>query len=261
MDTDLSDEKRAITSYGIILFTSNDRNRGEILYLLSQRRDSISYSEFLRDNLTDENISMHISLMSQEERNRCIKYYRQNRAQDLWDDLWVNHRNRIYKNDMSRCCESFNRNMEKYLPLFFQEGKMENSWGFAKGRKYDRNGKNETDLQCALREFEEETTIPKKDVQILNIKPYKEIYRGTDEKLYRTIYYVAYIPYIPQIIPKFSPNTIRQYYISEEVSELKWASYVETLSKLDSHKRTIITHLNKLLFTKNGRPPRRRYSN
>ena len=54
-------KRRAITSYGIILFTVADKSRrSEILYQLCQRRDSISYAEFLKDNLPSDLIRMHI---------------------------------------------------------------------------------------------------------------------------------------------------------------------------------------------------------
>lgn len=254
-------QRRATPSYGIILFTVADTDgRSEILYQLCQRRDSISFAEFLKDTLeTDAIRRMHINLMSKEERKRCLDYYKLNNPQALWDDLWINHKSRIYKNDMRRCCSVFKSNMEKYMDEFTDEKKGQdgNSWGFSKGRKHVY----EDELDCALREFEEETTIPKKDVQVLKIKPYKEFYTGTDGKPYSTVYYVAYIPYIPEIQKKVSIDGIRKTYISEEVSNMSWLTYNECLSRLDPHKQDILRDLNKtLLFTKDRKPPTRRYS-
>src|SRR5580693_9230739 len=71
--------RRIISSYGIILFTVvNNDNNSEILFQTVQRRDSISYAEFLKDNLPIDLIKMHINLMSKEERKRCIDYYLKN---------------------------------------------------------------------------------------------------------------------------------------------------------------------------------------
>lgn len=248
--------RRAITSYGVILFTNNNN---EIRYQIQQRRDSISFQEFIKDSLPVNEIEMHIGMMSKEERKRCIDYYLKDDPKSLWDDLWINHKSRIYKNDMERCCKAFKKNMEKYIDLFIDEnkGSIENSWGFAKGRKQP----NETEKECAFREFEEETTISKDIVQSLRIPPYEELYTGSDGKQYRTILYVAYIPYIPEIHVKKTPDTIRKTYISAEVSDILWGTYNECLQKLDSRKREILKKLNnKLLFTRKKKPPLRRFT-
>ena len=66
-------DNKLITSFGIISYTRTRDN--QYLYLLGQRRDSISYSEFLKNNLNDTTVIMHINLMSSEERERCIYHY------------------------------------------------------------------------------------------------------------------------------------------------------------------------------------------
>lgn len=251
-------KRRAITSYGIILFTLADKDT-EILYQLCQRRDSISYAEFLKNNLGPDVIRMHIGLMSKEERKRCVDYYTKDDPESLWNDLWINHKSRIYKNDMKSSCEAFKNNMKKYMDEFLceEKGRDGNQWGFSKGRKHI----SESELDCALREFEEETSISSDAIQVLKIKPYDELYTGTDGKLYRTVYYVAYIPYIPEIQRKVSLDNIRKTYISEEVSRMEWLTYNDSMNKLDSHKQEILKDLNRtLLFTKKRKPPRRRYT-
>lgn len=252
--------RRAITSYGVILFTVvNTNGKNEIRYQIQQRRDSISFQEFLKDSLQPEDVEMHIGMMSKEERKRCIDYYLKDDPKSLWDDLWINHKSRIYKNDMERCCGAFRKNMEKYIEYFIDDtkGVVENPWGFAKGRKQP----NESEKDCAFREFEEETTISKDLVQDLKIPPYEELYTGTDGKTYRTVLYVAYIPYIPEIHVKKTPDNIRKTYISEEVSDIVWCTYNESLSKLSLEKRLILKNLNrKLLFTRKRKPPTRRFT-
>lgn len=247
-------KRRAITSYGIILFTIS--KEGEILYQLCQRRDTISYAEFLKDNLQPEVIKMHISLMSKDERQRCVEYYIKNDPESLWRDLWINHRTKFFKSDMKRCCDSFNKKMQVYINEFLKdEGKEENPWGFSKGRKHSY----ESEVECALREFEEETSIQSKDIQVIDYDPYEEVYTGTDGKLYKTVYYLAYIPYIPDVKNKIS-NGIRKTYISEEISKMQWSNYGECVKKLDYAKQCILKKINNRLLFKKKKPPRRRFT-
>ncbi len=248
-------KRRAITSYGIVLFTND---KGCIKYLIGQRRDSISYAEFLKNKLPEDVIKMHINLMSKEERKRCLEFYLNNNAESLWEDLWVNHKSRIYRNDYLKCCRSFKLNMEIYMNEFLDEtqGKKENDWGFPKGRKMF----SETELNCALREFEEETSISQKIIQVFKTDPIEEFYYGTDNKLYKTIYFVAFIPYYPEINYKLTPNRIRKKCVSEEISQIKWLSYKDTLKHLDDNKKRIIKNINETLLFKRRKKITRRYS-
>ncbi len=242
-------KRRAISSYGVILFTTD---KGTLKYLLCQRRDSISYAEFLKNTLPEELIPYHISLMSKEERKRCVEYYYLDDPQSLWDDLWINHKCRIYQNEMHRCCNSFRENMKKYLPQFLDEnnGKVENQWGFAKGRKHT----NESEVACATREFEEETMIPQDEIQVLpDCRPFEEYYTGTDGKLYRTVYYVAFIPFIPSIKPGKTEDRIRKTYISGEISQIQWCGYPEAIKKLDENKCKILKQIDEFLLFKKRR--------
>ena len=61
-------------------------------------------------------------------------------------------------------------------------------WEFPKGRK----NKDEMDLECALREFEEETGISKDKLTIFdNIEPVYETINGSNGKQYKIIYYIG----------------------------------------------------------------------
>jgi 8-oxo-dGTP pyrophosphatase MutT (NUDIX family) len=144
------------------------------------------------------------------------------------------------------------------MNLFLESGKSENSWGFAKGRKMI----TETELSCAIREFEEETTIPRENIQVLDIKPFDELYTGTDGRLYRSIYYIAYIPYIPNIVLQHNDTGVRpEGFVSEEVSQIRWCDYNTALSLIDTPKQQILHYVNKiLLFPRKRRAPPRRFT-
>lgn len=63
-------------------------------------------------------------------------------------------------------------------------------WGLPKGR---RNNK-EYDIECAVREFIEETDIEAKNLIVYrNVKPLEEVYRGINGTVYKHIYYLAQI--------------------------------------------------------------------
>lgn len=252
-------KRRAITSYGIILFTMDSNvNRNQLLYQLIQRKDSISYSEFLQDRLPVDKVELHIRhLMSKDEKRRCIDYYKKKDPQSLWDDLWVNHNSHVYKNRMKHCCEAFTKNMETYMEMFedTDHGRTENTFGFPKGRKHPA----ESEINCALREFEEEVGISSKDIQVLDIKPFDEYYIGSDGKVYRTVCYVAYIPFIPETKLRKGINSVRNNYVSEEVSQIQWLSFSEAYNKLeDPHNKKLLSSVNKTLLFRRRRPRQRR---
>lgn len=246
----LIDKSRAITSYGIILFSVVNNS---LKYLVTQRRDSISFAEFLKNNLSHDIIPYHIKLMSKEEKLRCLHCYQKDDFKTLWDDLWINHNCRVYQTEMRNCCVNFKDNMKKYLHLFEDEniGQYENQWGFPKGRKHH----NENETTCALREFEEETMINKYDITLFNSKrhPYEEYYKGTDNKLYKSVFFLANIEKIPNIIPKRTDSSIRKTYISGEVSQMKWVEYHEAINILNSNKTKILKHIEHFLLFKKKR--------
>ena len=56
----------------------------------------------------------------------------------------------------------------------------EPEWGFPKGRRNLR----EKDLQCALREFEEETDIKREDIKVIkDRRPFTEEFVGSNNKI------------------------------------------------------------------------------
>lgn len=254
-------QRKTTISYGIVLFTTVKKdNVDEVVYHLSQRRDSIGYAEFLKNTLREEDIPRYIELMSSEERERCLEFYYKNEPEKLWDDLWINHKTKIYKNDMERCCKSFMDNMKKYEEYFLslKDKHTETPWGFSsKGRK----NQHETEKECALREFQEETNIPSELINIIDFYPFKEFYTGYDGNPYMTIYYVAYIPFIPDMSSKVIQNVIRvRPSVSEEVADTKWCNYYTCLEYLDENKRNILKDINNLILFKKRKPPKRRFT-
>ena len=251
--------RRPISSYGIIAHTLY---KSEIKYLLGMRRDTISYCEFLKNNLPIDIIPMHMNLMSKEEKHRILNHT----FDDLWDDLWINHKSKLYRSEHKRCKDAFPDNVEKYRVMLEDDdiGSNENPWGFPKGRKHI----SESELNCALREFEEETNISHHDVKFDDQDPYEEQYTGSDGKSYRTVFYLACIKYTPNFELQSCRSNIRKYCISEEISDLRWFSYDEAMAKISEEKQSslrgerhrILRSVNTFLsfnYYKRKRPGRR----
>lgn len=100
----------------------------------------------------------------------------------------------------------------------------ETEWEFPKGR---RNQK-EKDLECALREFEEETGIPKEQIYIIeNVLPFEETFIGTNYKSYKHKYFLAFI--------KEQDDLCNQPFIHfqpSEVSKMEWKTLDQCLESI-----------------------------
>lgn len=188
--------------YNINLQNKNDienisKYMNNIKFLLIQRRHSIGFMDFIRGKYKIDNI---------EQINNLFQYMHQNEInliktmsfEELWNEIWNNDEHRInsIKKDFITAKEKFielktstklDLNLDFYLnniePLYsFLE------WGYPKGRK----DKNETTLDCAVREFYEETNIDITKIKIINeIEPIEENLIGTNGIPYRHIYYIA----------------------------------------------------------------------
>ena len=238
-DKFLSDNKiKPVTSYGIVLYTY-EKNK-YLKYMICQRRDSIAFIQFMRNLIEEKDMDRYIGLMTKEEKNRCLEFYYKNDPHTIWKDTWVNNRSKFYKQDYKHCTEQFMKNVEKYIDLFKNEdiGLDENTWFFPKGRKNDY----ESDLECALREFEEETNISVKHINVDSNNVFEEFYIGSNNILYKTVYFTAYIPFIPVKKYKFYPYNIRQKFISGEVYDFEWLDYQTSCKLLNSKYRNSFTN-------------------
>lgn len=221
-----------ITSYGCIA------KHGEE-YLLVKRRDTPDYSDFVRGLYNWSQLYFYFMNMTDEEHQRLIKYD----FDTLWNDL--SHPSPCFQTktmyDMGK--SSFDKIKDK-LPEILKlipsnRGSEADLWLFPKGkieyRTTEGASEPETPLECALREFEEETNgLNLVEEQILFECPFVEEYTGTNSKNYKTEYYVFDLPGKCDLVqfPK-KQSSIR--HISDgEISEIKWV-----------HKNDLHKHINK----------------
>jgi len=114
----------------------------------------------------------------------------------------------------------------------------ETEWEFPKGRRNFQ----EKDLDCALREFEEETGLSKKSIKIIeNLLPFEEMFLGSNHKSYKHKYFLGYTENI---------NDDLNNYQQTEVSKIEWKSLEECLESIRPYnleKKQLIININKVL--------------
>jgi 8-oxo-dGTP pyrophosphatase MutT (NUDIX family) len=179
-----------------------------VRFLLVQRRHSIGFMDFIRGKYKLDNIDQINSLFQYMNKNE-INLIGTKTFEELWSEIWNNDEHRInnLKREFTFAKNQFEKlkngddtelNLEFYVnnvaPLY-----KFNEWGMPKGRR-DRN---ESTLECAIREFSEETGIDINKIKIINnIEPVEENLIGTNGIPYRHIYYIAeiYDDTLPEIL-------------------------------------------------------------
>ena len=171
----------------------------------------------------------------------------------LWNTVWgENTLSAQYKNEESSSLEKFSMlrsgiviNNDKYTlnDLINQSNEYEHwnepEWGFPKGRRNHQ----ESDYDCAIREFHEETGYSHKMLHnIQNLIPYEEIFTGSNYKSYKHKYYIMFMNYKDSLV---------QYPFEEsEVSKLEWKTYddcIKSIRPYNYEKKNMLTKLNKTL--------------
>lgn len=221
-----------------------------IKFLLVQRKHSLGYVDFLRGKYRIDNID-GINFLFQHMNQNEINKIKSESFDDLWKNFWNNDEGKLIHIQKEYLTakhkfETLKNSTEIELNLDFYVNNVQplykfNEWGFPKGRKT----KFENPKDCAIREFFEETNIPKEKIKLIDmIEPIEENLIGTNGIKYRHIYYIAEIKedYLPEIngnneigdLNYFSYNdatsVIREYHIDKkEVLTSVYYYYLETI--------------------------------
>jgi 8-oxo-dGTP pyrophosphatase MutT (NUDIX family) len=207
--------------------------RYELLVCLIQRRHTISYEAFVRGKFTVDELDSHYLRMTVNERAEILE----KPWNVLYDDI-MNHkgsdgkaspyvareRNRA-KNLYDLVIDDFPRDID--LPI--EDIILEPTWEFPKGRKFA----DESEEDCAFREFEEETSIPQRDASSVSPNDpiwLQERFCGLNKRMYVNQYLVALID--PRSNgPFLDPENKGQ---CAEVKDAKWFTFENATSKLHS---------------------------
>lgn len=207
-----------------------------------QRKDTLCYTEFVRGKYDIKNISYIkklFSFMTLEEKQLLLN----NDFETVWKQLWVNNTNNlkkehnISKGKYHKLKDGYNIKSQNVISRVDMQYFADNSshieeqeWEFPKGRRK----LNETDVVCALREFEEETTINRRSIILSDLnKQYEEIFIGKNKMRYRNVFYLA------TLSKSSSTNTNlfdrNNYDQIKEIKDVQWMSYEDVSLKISKH--------------------------
>jgi 8-oxo-dGTP pyrophosphatase MutT (NUDIX family) len=238
--------KLPITSYGVIAFRESQEG---LEYLMIRRKNSFGFIDFIRGKYTLENIfqlQKMIDEMSVEEKEKILTLS----FEDLLKDMWHEEFSSQLKNEELLSKKKFNQ-IREGMPVgnneFIQlKDIVENSvscwketeWEFPKGKR----NLQESDMDCALREFQEETGINFNRIKIIeNVLPFEETFIGTNHKSYKHKYFLAHMQYTEEILDNFQTS---------EVSQIEWKNIdkcLEYIRPYNFEKKQIIININKVL--------------
>ena len=237
--------KLPIISYGIIVFRYSSRG---LEFLMLRRKDSFGYIDFIRGKYTPYNI-FHLQNIVNEMSNAEKTMILTHPFDKLWKQMWGNTPSNQFKNEeniSSKKMETIKAGVSindelitlKDIVDKSETNWVETEWEFPKGR---RNHK-EKDLECALREFEEETGISHHSISVIeNVLPFEEIFIGSNHKSYKHKYFLAYMDESEELLSNFQVT---------EVSKLEWKTIDECLASIRPYnleKKKLITNINKVL--------------
>ena len=238
--------KIPITSIGIIVFRPSANG---IQYLMIRRKDSLGYVDFMRGRYPLHNKEYLMNILNEmtiQEKSKLLN----DDFQDLWNKLWGEDVGIQYRGEEKSSREKISNlkhgvilgsNKLHYLHNLIEESKtnwVEPEWGFPKGRR----NYQEKDVECALREWEEETGYSRNQIKLINnLIPFEEVFTGSNYKSYKHKYYLAYMDDTQPMSEDFQRT---------EVSKIDWLGLQECLNTIRPYnleKKDVIIKINKLL--------------
>ena len=214
-----------------------------------RRKDTFGYIDFIRGKYITHN-KEQIQKIFNEMTVTEKEFIKNNTFETLWNTMWgdtsqlYQYKNEevisqkkfeLLKNGITVCNETIS------LDNLIEESStswLETEWEFPKGRR----NYQEKDIDCAIREFEEETGYTRQDIHIIeNVIPFEEIFIGTNHKAYKHKYYLAYMD---------KKKDLLQDYQKTEVSKLEWKTIDECLLSIRPYnleKIKLIKNINTIL--------------
>jgi hypothetical protein len=214
-----------------------------------RRKDTLGYIDFMRGKYSVFNKEYIINMLNQMTREEK-EILALGNFDALWRRIWGDFDiSNQYRSEEIVSREKYNSliNGIMFKNDFFTLGDLiresdkytiweEAEWGFPKGRR----NYQESDFDCALREFTEETGYDIKYIKnVNNILPFEEIFTGSNYKSYKHKYYLTYMD------SKYTMDTSR--YEPSEVSKLEWKSFDDCMLCIRDYnveKKRLLTNVN-----------------
>ncbi len=241
------DCRNPVLSCGNLLFR---KDKDEPMVLMIQRKDSLCFIEFIRgkyDVFNIDYIQILVDKFTIDEKRSIIN----SSFDELWSTLWMIDIDTIQKNS------DYHKGHDKFMRLstgfhfkkrdifinlqYFVDNSKTNyamtEWEFPKGRR----NKGESDLECAKREFHEETNYNEDDYKlIMNLEPFTEEFVGENRVRYKYLYYVGCLT-----------NLEKEVFIDEsnkdqvtELKDIKWVTKSESLEMIRDYHHTRFKIIN-----------------
>jgi len=234
-----------IISNGIIAIRKN-KDTNQIEYLMIRRRHTLGFIDFMRGKYLVEN-RFYIANMIYQMTNAEKQMLKTQSFDEVWAAIWGDDKSH-HRNEKHVSREKFNQlrngvyvgvadfytlaDLVDASPTDWEE----QEWGFPKGRK----NYNETDLDCSIREFNEETGFHLERRNIIqNIAPFEEIFCGSNYKSYKHKYFLTFLDDEPL-------NAVDYY----EISDIKWKSCLECIASIRPYnleKKKMLLNIDLLL--------------
>lgn len=219
--------------------------KNNIKFLMIRRKHTLGFIEFIRGHYKVDDIEGIIKLFKQMVKQE-IELISTCNFDELWSYCWGEYKLKsIYQTEYHRSKILFEKlkddSCELNLKFYTSNVKpmwQTAEWGFPKGRRSNK----ESDLECALREFKEETNYKDDEFILANkIEPINENLIGTNNKKYKHIYYVAFST--TNKAPDIDEDNVSQ---QTEIGDIRYYNFddaIKLIRTYHSDKQKIIIHL------------------
>jgi len=227
--------------------------RENIKFLLIRRKHTLGYIEFIRGRYKPDNVDGIVFLFQHMIQDEITKISTMN-ISELWDDFWVDPQKKLlYDKEFHKTKQKFEKlknSDETELTLDYYVKHVtpkydQAEWGFPKGRR----NRSESNQECAVREFEEESGFTRDDYVLLEgIKPLVEEFIGTNGVRYKHIYYIGYAT--NDKIPIVDSADMHQ---TTEIGDIGYYTYNDVMNMIRPYhieRKKIVTKLYMYLLEK-----------
>jgi len=220
-------------------------------YIIVRRKQTFNYIYLIRGiyNFEVEDIIKSINLITNEEYEKLIT----KTFDELWEDIWGENAKKVdFMCDYDKAKEKFALLRDFIIPQITHRINITYKipeWGFPKGRRIE----NETNIECAKREFIEETGLKEEDFILLDrLFPLIENIKGTNGINYKHVYYIALLKdnFNTKNI-KLNQNLNQQFEIGD-IGIFNMEQTCNILRKYDVERKELLNNL-KLFFIYNMR--------
>lgn len=218
--------------------------KDSLFFLMISRKKSLGYIEFIRGRYDPENLSTVKHLMDQMTEIEITNILKTESFDTLWCELWKKTaRNKNYEKEFEVSESKFNILKTEHLDIIskFKPKYPIPEWGFPKGRR----NISEKDIDCAIRECQEETSLDSSEISVLDrIYSISEQFKGTNNVEYKHTYYLSIVESNRNLNLLITPE---QYIEVETVGWFKYDRIINLIRPYHTEKKRLIDDILKFI--------------